>query len=290
MLRRDALVAEVAVDLVHPVHASDGQPLEEQLGRDAQVELQIERIVMGEKGPRGRSCRNQLQHRRLDLDEAAAIEELANAAHDRRAGLEDLTRFGVGDQVEIALAITGLQVGETVPLLRQRAQGLGEQNELCGEQSELAGARAQEAAADAQLIAQVEVLEHLTRSLRKIVAAHHDLQLGAAVVDVQEPRLALLAQSAHPARDAQFQARVLELLGAALGESRLDVGRLEVVLEAVRRGVDPELAQAIALLAAVLDLFVELRHAGLKIAHLDGDIRCVTLPADVPGFIRCSRR
>jgi hypothetical protein len=37
MARRDALVAEVAVDLEHALQAADHQALQVQLGRDAQV-------------------------------------------------------------------------------------------------------------------------------------------------------------------------------------------------------------------------------------------------------------
>ena len=44
---RDALVAEDAADLVDPLHAADDQPLEVQLQRDPQVQLQVERVVMG---------------------------------------------------------------------------------------------------------------------------------------------------------------------------------------------------------------------------------------------------
>ena len=43
---------------------------------------------------------------------------------------EDLAHLGVGDQVEVALAVAGLDVGQAVPLLGQRAQRLGERQEL----------------------------------------------------------------------------------------------------------------------------------------------------------------
>ncbi len=50
----DALVAEDPTDLVHPLHAADDQPLEVQLERDAQVELHVERVVVGgERAERG---------------------------------------------------------------------------------------------------------------------------------------------------------------------------------------------------------------------------------------------
>ena len=46
----DALVAEVAADLVDPVQAADDQPLEVELDRDAQVHRLVERVEVRENG------------------------------------------------------------------------------------------------------------------------------------------------------------------------------------------------------------------------------------------------
>ena len=75
--RRHALVAEIAVDLVHALQAADDQALEEQLRRDAQVHVHVERVVMRRERPRRRAARNGLQHRRLDLEEIHRVEEVA---------------------------------------------------------------------------------------------------------------------------------------------------------------------------------------------------------------------
>ena len=71
VLRRDPLVPEVTVDLEHSFDAADGQPLEVELGRDAQVERHVERVVMRRERPGQRAAGNRLHHRRLDLEEAA---------------------------------------------------------------------------------------------------------------------------------------------------------------------------------------------------------------------------
>ena len=41
-MRVDAFIAEIAVDLENAVQPADDQPLQIQLGRDAQVEIDIE--------------------------------------------------------------------------------------------------------------------------------------------------------------------------------------------------------------------------------------------------------
>ena len=71
---------------------------------------------------RDRATGDRLHHRRLDLEEPAGVEELADAADQARAELEDRARLGVDDQVDVALPVAGLDVLQAVPLLWQRAE------------------------------------------------------------------------------------------------------------------------------------------------------------------------
>jgi hypothetical protein len=72
--RVDALVAEVAVDLVDALQAADHQALEVQLRRDAQVQLQVQRVVVGgERLGRG-AAGDVMHHRRLHFQEAARVQ------------------------------------------------------------------------------------------------------------------------------------------------------------------------------------------------------------------------
>ncbi len=70
----EALVAEHAGDLEHLLEAADGQPLQVQLGRDAQVQVEVEGVVVGDERPGVAPPGNRVEHRRLDLDEAAVLE------------------------------------------------------------------------------------------------------------------------------------------------------------------------------------------------------------------------
>ena len=78
--QRDALVAEVLADLEDAIESSHQQPLEIQLGRDAQVEVGVERVVVGHEragqGPTGQG----LQNGGLHLDEPLRLQI---AAHGR---------------------------------------------------------------------------------------------------------------------------------------------------------------------------------------------------------------
>ena len=84
----DALVAEDAADLVHPLHAAHDQPLEVQLERDPQVQLHVERVVVGDERPGVGAAGLDVQDRRLDLDEALGGERAAEAGDQLVADLE----------------------------------------------------------------------------------------------------------------------------------------------------------------------------------------------------------
>ena len=69
-----AFDAEVAVDFVDAVDAADHEPLQVQFRCDAQVEIDIERVVMRDEGPRGRAAVEGLHHRRFDFDESFLLQ------------------------------------------------------------------------------------------------------------------------------------------------------------------------------------------------------------------------
>ena len=80
VLERDALVAEVLAELVDALEAADDEPLQVELGRDAEVEIALELVVVRHERAREGAAVARLQHRRLDLDEALAVEVGAHGA------------------------------------------------------------------------------------------------------------------------------------------------------------------------------------------------------------------
>jgi hypothetical protein len=67
-----------------------------------------------------------LEHRRLDLEERAIAQKLPQRVEDRAPRHERLTHVGVGEQVDVALTISGLDIGQAVPFLGRRPQRLAE--------------------------------------------------------------------------------------------------------------------------------------------------------------------
>ena len=99
----EPLVAEHAADLEHALEAADHEPLERQLERDPHVHVEVERVVVGHERPRGGAARVRVEHRRLDLREAALDQHPPHGRDHRRADVERPPRLRVDDQVEVAL-------------------------------------------------------------------------------------------------------------------------------------------------------------------------------------------
>jgi len=213
-----ALVAEVAVDLEDPVDTADDAALEEQFRRDAQEEVHVEGVGVGdERASRGAAVQR-LQHRGLDFEEISVAQEGAQLGHHLDAGAGDLPGLGADDEVDVALPDAGLLV-EVLVRDGQRAQRLGGEAPVVGHHRKLTGARRDDLAVHEDDVAEVDVgLPAGQRFLADAVEADHDLQLGAVTfLQRGEAELALVAQEDHPAGDSGVD--------AGLGP-RLEVGVL----------------------------------------------------------------
>ncbi len=126
----DALVAEHPPDLEHPLQPADDEPLEVQLQRDPQVEVDVQGVVVGDERAGRRAALDRLQHRALDLGEAQAVQVAADRVDRGVPDPEDLAGALVGLEVDVALPVAGLDVGEPAVLVGRRQQRLGQQREL----------------------------------------------------------------------------------------------------------------------------------------------------------------
>ena len=86
VVRGNAFVAEVAIDFVDALQPAHDQPLQIQLRRDAQVQIDIERVVMRDERPRRRAAIERLHHGRFHFDEAARFELAAQRRDDAARG------------------------------------------------------------------------------------------------------------------------------------------------------------------------------------------------------------
>ena len=140
VLVRDALVTEVLADLVDALEPADDQPLQVELGRDPEIEVLLEVVPVRDERRREGAAVARLQDRCLDLDEAVGVEVPADRRDDAAAQKEVRARLLVHQQVEVALSVPQLDVGEAVEGVRQRRAVLREQLEAGDLQRRLAPA------------------------------------------------------------------------------------------------------------------------------------------------------
>ena len=215
MLVRDALVAEVLADLVDALEPADDQPLQIELGRDPEIEVLLEVVPVRDERLREGAAVARLQHRRLDLDEAVGVEVAPDRRDDAAAQEEVRACLLVHQQVEVALSVPQLDVGEAVEHVRQRRAVLREQLEAGDLQRRLAPARLRRMSLHADDVAEVDV-----------DLLGDQLDPPAPVDEVEEGDLPHLAPGHHPAGEAELLRLVL---GAWLERVGLRADRSDLV-------------------------------------------------------------
>ena len=202
VLVRDALVAEVLADLVHALEPADDQALQVELGRDAQVEVCVQLVRVRHERVRERAAVARLEYGRLDLDEPLAVEVATDRRDDVRAQEEEVARLLVHEQVEVALAVARLRVGQAVERVRERAAIACEHRQLVDGERRLPAPRLRRPARDADDVAEVDV------DVPDATRVAHELDSPGPVDEIEEDELPHLA----PRHDATGEApRFVEL-------------------------------------------------------------------------------
>jgi hypothetical protein len=105
-----------------------------------------------------RHRRDVLEHRGFHFEEPAVLEKPADLRQHPRAGDKQGGAFRVAHQIEVALAINRLAVGQAVELVGHRPQCLGQHGEMFDLHRGFAGPGEEGLAFDADPIAAVEAL------------------------------------------------------------------------------------------------------------------------------------
>ena len=250
-----ALISELTTKLVDALKTANKQALQWKLGCNAQVVLGVQRVVVRDERLCVCAAKNLLENRGLNLHVTVCLHELADDGDNLRALAEHVADLGVHDEVNIALAITDLTVGEAVELLRQRTQRLGKDLQRGDCQGKLAAASAHDSAGCADDVAKVEKTQELPVLLVKVVDATEELNLAGIVLYHDKRDLALVANGADTTGhriDFLASLAVLEVSVAFLQLSNVSGdGGLDRVW--INAGVKQRLATGFALSALVVD-------------------------------------
>src|SRR5882724_3398170 len=101
----NAFVPEVAADLENLVEPAYEQTFQVKLGRDAQIKIEAERLVIGAKRFGSSATCNGLQNRRLYFQKTALLQEAPGFADNHDSFLEYDPGMFVGEKIEITLTV-----------------------------------------------------------------------------------------------------------------------------------------------------------------------------------------
>ena len=87
---------------------------------------------------RQRAARDRVQQGRLHLDEPPVLQPAPHEAHHAAPHDERAPRFLCHPQVDVALAVAGIDIGDAVPLVGERAAGFGQQHPVVHADGQLA--------------------------------------------------------------------------------------------------------------------------------------------------------
>ena len=225
----------------------------------------VQRVVMRNKWPRVRPCRNRHQDGRVHLNEPPAVEEPANAADDATPLHESFRNLRVGDQVQVSLTVAGFHVPKPVPFLRKRPHPLGQHGQRLRFNRRLSRPRAHHVAGYAQEIPEIQVLQHPVFLAQRVLAQHR-LQRARGIPQIQKCR----APHNPHRHDPSCHAEGFGILRRAFGLSGLKqidrIRRRATPLESRRIRVYPSLPDALQFGSPALQV-------GLKAARVFGDVR-----------------
>ena len=111
MFRVDAFVAENAADFINTLHATNDQPLQVQFQCNAQIKIDIQRIMVRDEWPRIRTTGLIMQNRSLDFKKSVVIQVFTNSTHDFGAFNKPIKTVRIRNKVQISLAVLLLDIG-----------------------------------------------------------------------------------------------------------------------------------------------------------------------------------
>ncbi len=201
------------------------------------------------KGRAGGAAGDRLQHRRLDLHEAALDHEAPDRRDHPGAYLEHAPRLRIHDQIDVALPVARFEIGETVELVGQRSQALGQQLGLTQHDVEIALAGFVHRAAAGNDIADIPALDIRQQLIGQALLVDVELDLPGDVLNHDE-RAAL---AHHPPGDRGLTIQRLQRRLVVLTQLGLQLSRQAVAAEGVGEGTAALLRRALGVPPACRD-------------------------------------
>ena len=217
VFRGDSLVSERSSELVDPLKPPYDEPLEVELGGYPQVQVHVQGVVMGDKRSRGGASRDGMEHGGFHLEKIPGVEKASHEAHGPRSGPENLPGPLVGYEIEVALAVPGLHVLESVPFFGKWPERLRQKEKLPDLERKLPGPGPEKGSPDSREISYVkQFAKKRERALVDGVLAYERLDPPRPVRQVEKGAFSEIPFRNDSAREAEGLLQLLEFLGPTL--------------------------------------------------------------------------
>ena len=180
--------------------------------------------MVGGEGTSQGAAGDRVHHRCFDFEKPTVDQKIADDRQHPGAYLEHAPRGRVHDQIQVALAVSCLDIGEAMPLLRQRQETLREKLKAPGPDRQFVGPGTKQPPFDPDVIPDVEPGGDREVPFGQCVFPHIDLHAGDTVGNHQEPRLAKAPNDQNPTRDRGVILRRVQIVATRVSVRRDDGG------------------------------------------------------------------
>ena len=170
-----SLVAEHSAHLVYALASADYKPFKIKLERDAQIEILIQRVVMGGKRTRSGAARVLDKNRCLHLHKIKRIKIFSYLSDYLTSLFKGVLDLGIDNEVKITAAVSCVGIAQTVKFFRKRKQRLCQKSETGRVDGNLAPAGFENRAANLENITDIPLFEPGKALLAHIVYTDIDL-------------------------------------------------------------------------------------------------------------------
>ena len=196
----NAFVPEHLADLEHLLETAHEEPLEVKFGRDAQIKILAQCVVMGFKRLCSGAAGDRLEYRRFHFEKSLRAQKAAQVAYDLRARLEKPALFAVQREIKITAAHPFLRIFETVPVGWQGPERFCGDPRALRAHALLAFLGFEEHPFRRNKIPDVErCLEF--RKVGKPLLLEHELDIARSVPKIGKDDVALVAETVDAAND-----------------------------------------------------------------------------------------
>ena len=116
------LVAELSADFIHLVKTANDATLQVKLGCDAKIHVNVKGVVVcDERTCICTACKG-VEDGSFYFVESLVVQKLSDCRHDFATLDEEFLDLGVGNEVNVTLAISKLGIGESVILFGERKE------------------------------------------------------------------------------------------------------------------------------------------------------------------------